>query len=184
MLTQEILKQRLHYDPLTGLFTWLVSNNSSRSNGEVAGSLNGAGYIQIRINKKFYLAHRLAFLFMNGSLPKGQVDHINHVKTCNAWANLRDVSELINHQNISKDMRNKTGVTGVKYRHNQDRFIARIGVNKTDVYLGSFKNLDDAVIARKHAEKHYGFHVNHGAEQKQKWHSNLLIEARPDARKC
>jgi len=63
-LTQKELKKRLNYDPITGLFTWASkkSNFSRIKIGAIAGTLDNKGYIIIRLNKKGYKAHRLAFL--------------------------------------------------------------------------------------------------------------------------
>jgi len=38
-----------------------------------------------------------------------------------------------------------------------------IGVNNKTIRLGSFTDKEDAIKARKHAEKLYGFHANHGS---------------------
>jgi hypothetical protein len=165
MVTQEILKSRLHYDPETGIFTWIKSNNSSISKGEVAGTLNHDGYIQIGINKKYYLAHRLAVLYMTGEFPEFEVDHIDHDRTKNNWENLRKVTGSENSMNLSVDVRNSTGVTGVYKRKTGKPWVARITVNRKEKYLGSFVDFDDAVEARKTAEVKYGFHKNHGNNQ-------------------
>lgn len=81
MLTQSELKNKLTYNPETGLF--------GRKN-KIAGSLRPNGYIQIGINKKLFRAHRLAFLYMTGEWPKSDVDHIDMDRKNNKWANLRE----------------------------------------------------------------------------------------------
>jgi hypothetical protein len=69
-LTQEKLKENLDHNPETGLFTWKVSNNNRIKIGNIAGSVSKTtGYRIIRFNKKNYLAHRLAFLYINGEFP-------------------------------------------------------------------------------------------------------------------
>ncbi|MFW4291481.1 HNH endonuclease [Salmonella enterica subsp. enterica serovar Paratyphi C] len=46
------------------------------------------GYIRIYINKKWYLAHRLAWLYVTGKWPINVIDHINRNKADNRFINL------------------------------------------------------------------------------------------------
>ncbi|WP_428999737.1 HNH endonuclease signature motif containing protein [Stenotrophomonas maltophilia] len=46
-----------------------------------------------------YRQHRLAWLYMTGQWPSGEIDHINHDRSDNRWHNLRDVSHQANQQN-------------------------------------------------------------------------------------
>ncbi|CCV12890.1 Pathogenesis-related transcriptional factor and ERF protein (fragment) [Mesorhizobium sp. STM 4661] len=57
MITHAELLERLHYDPLTGLFTWLVSSRPGWV-GKIAGSQHSQGYWHIRIRGHLYLAHQ------------------------------------------------------------------------------------------------------------------------------
>jgi len=43
MITAEKLRQRLHYEPLTGIFTWLINPNSGRRIGGVATTVAATG---------------------------------------------------------------------------------------------------------------------------------------------
>lgn len=99
MLTQEELKQKLIYDPETGIFTWIPRPRSFRRN-YVAGGQMLNGYITIGVGKP-YLAHRLAFLYMTGQFPTNQVDHINRIRNDNRWCNLRDATSSENSFNKS-----------------------------------------------------------------------------------
>lgn len=88
-ILQKRLKELLHYDPETGVFTWLRREGKSRavsvfnSNyaGKVAGNIqtDSSGHKQISIyfDKKAHKAHRLAWLYVYGKMPKGIIDHIN-----------------------------------------------------------------------------------------------------------
>ncbi len=67
-LTQARLKELLHYDPETGVFTWRVrSCNRWPTPGRVAGTPDGKGYLMVVIDGQRYKCHRLAFLYMAGS---------------------------------------------------------------------------------------------------------------------
>ena len=91
-LTVEELKKHLTYNPETGLLTW-------NKNGKTAGSYKKGGYISICINKRFYQAHRLAWLYTHGEWPNGVIDHINMDKHDNRLKNLRDITHAENLQN-------------------------------------------------------------------------------------
>ena len=66
ILAQKELKELLHYDPETGIFTWLVSPSSKVKAGSIAGHVHLNGYRYIQVNCKRYLSHRLAWLYMTG----------------------------------------------------------------------------------------------------------------------
>jgi len=137
-LTQSRLKELLHYDPETGIFTRRVGRGPSKAGARV-GSRNSCGYIQITIDYRNYHAHRLAFLYMTGALPEQQVDHINGVRNDNRWANLRDVSANCNHRNIGGPMKNNTsGFLGVCWDKNWNSWKASITVARRSVNLGRF----------------------------------------------
>lgn len=95
-MNQAELKQRVHYDPDSGLFTWLTG----KRRGQQAGSLKPNGYIRINFARGLMLAaHRCAWLYMNGVWPSNQIDHINRVRSDNRFCNLRDVSASQNQLN-------------------------------------------------------------------------------------
>lgn len=50
---------------------------------------------------------------------------------------------------------NTSGVKGVSWRKDDKMWIARIGVNKTRIFLGYFNSFEDAVVTRKEAEQKY-----------------------------
>jgi len=161
-LTQERLKSLLHYDPCTGVFTWLDRRSIRVAAGHIAGGIHPHGYIHIGINKRQYGAHRLAFLYMTGEMPVNQVDHINGVRDDNKWANLRHATHSINSKNRRKDKTNKSGVTGVHWNKRDERWQSNIRINWELLFLGYFTDWFEAVCARKSAETKYGFHINHG----------------------
>ena len=162
-LTQAKLKEVLHYDPDTGLFVWIkkTSHASRIKFGQVAGTMKN-GYVNITIYGTRHLAHRLACLYVNGSFPENCVDHENHVKDDNRWFNLREATHQDNMRNIALRGNNKSGINGVGWRDDLQKWHARIVNNKKSVHLGYFSNIKDAAEARKIAEHKYGYHINHG----------------------
>ena len=159
-LTQEYLKSVLEYDETTGHFIWIKRTAPCVKVGEVAGGLNVHGYWRISLFNKRWLAHRLAFLYMTGSFPKDEVDHLNHRSDDNRWCNLREVSHQENGKNQKLRRTNKSGFTGVL--HDGHRWRAEITVDGKGKFLGYYDTIYGAIVARKAAEKGLGYHKNHG----------------------
>lgn len=160
-LTQERLKEFLHYDPETGLFKWMARTARNVKVGDAAGCLDRHGYIRISIKGRHYRSHRLAYLYMTGRFPK-QIDHINHDRADNRWINLREVNQAENNKNRPMQGNNKSGFIGVSFHKRQGRWQALIRVDGKLTHLGYHNKLSDAVLARVEAESLYGFHLNHG----------------------
>lgn len=155
-LTQKQLKELLHYDPDTGIFTWAISRRGFKK-GKVAGNINSIGYRRIYINKKSYLAHRLAWLYMEGYFPEYCIDHINRIRNDNRFINLRHVSIQCNIINSKISKTNTSGITGICWRKLHNIWLVRINANNKRMYLGSYENFDDAVRARWNGEVKYNF---------------------------
>lgn len=151
-ITQERLKQVLHYDPGTGIFTWKVPSGRRVKAGQVAGSPTYKGYVRIMVDNCSKRAHNLAWLYVYGEWPKDQLDHINRVKTDNRIANLRESSPLLNQRNLSKACNNTSGVTGVTWSRKESKWVAQIVDNHKATRLGAFEDFNEAVSARKAAE--------------------------------
>ena len=110
------------------------------------------GYAYVRISGTDYLAHRIVWLIFHGYWPE-TVDHINRIRSDNRICNLRDVSNLENHQNMSKYASNSSGVTGVHWCKTNRVWVAKITIFKKVRKLGNFTHKADAIAARKLAEK-------------------------------
>ena len=154
-LTAEYLRSILSYDPESGIFTRKVSTAHRVKVGDVAGSPDGAGYLNIRVCSRKYQAHRLAWLHTHGVWPTDQIDHINRVKTDNRIANLREVTNKQNQQNAGKRSDNKSGHPGVSWHKQRSKWQVKIMHNQKQIHLGYFSILEEAIAARKAAEKLY-----------------------------
>lgn len=142
MLTQERLKEVLHYNPDTGRCTWKVSPSTHVKIGDDAGHLHN-GYVRVTIDGIRIMAHRLAWLFMTGCLPLQKIDHRNGMRSDNRWGNLREGSNSFNLQNQRRPMiTNTTGLLGVK--RNGRGFAAKIVVNGMVHWLGTYKTAEEA----------------------------------------
>lgn len=136
-LSVETLKRCLHYEPATGVFTRLATANFNprAKAGEVAGGRDTRGYVVIRIGRQKYMAHRLAWFYMHGEWPRGDVDHINRVIDDNRIANLREATRSQNNANTGVPKHNSSGIKGVCFDKATGSWMAYMQVK------GKFKNL-------------------------------------------
>lgn len=141
-ISHERLRSVLDYNPETGLFTRVV-RSGAKMPGDVAGTRHTHGYVQICQDGRLYLAHRLAWLWMTGSFPSNEIDHINGVKDDNRFANLRDVAKSVNLENITRPRRNGTsGFLGVSPARRG--WQAKIQVNGRTIWLGDYEDPAEA----------------------------------------
>ena len=112
------------------------------------------GYIEGNLPDKVVLLHIYIMEQYENALV---VDHIGGHKTrhdCRK-VNLRIGTEGQNHMNTKLPSDNKSGVTGVHFDKNRQKWLASIGLNNKSIHLGRFDSFDDAVKARKEAEEKY-----------------------------
>ena len=158
-LTQDRLKELLHYDPETGKFVWVgrFSFASRVIIGSFAGTVhptNCGTYIRIEIGGKSYYAHQLAYLFMTGSFI-GILDHRDGDGLNNSWENLRPTNAKLNCANAKIRRDNSSGFKGVTWDKRSRKWHARIGGGVNRKSLGYFSAAEDArkayVTAAKNA---------------------------------
>ena len=140
MLTQERLKDLLHYDPETGVFTRKVALSPKTRVGEVAGGKCSLGYWQISVEGKLHRSHRLAWLYIKGKWPKHQIDHIDGNKCNNSFRNLREANFNQNSFNRPKQSNNTSGYKGVSWHDKANKWTAEIKAYGVKRRLGLFKS--------------------------------------------
>lgn len=157
MLTQQRLKELLHYDPRTGVFTWTknLSPRSRAKSGAVAGCVLPRGYRQIKLDGVRYLGHRLAWLYVNGHWPADEIDHIDGDPSNNVLSNLREANRTQNRANTRRKKNSVSGLKGVSWDITKRRWVARIGVGRRSVFLGTFNNKANAHMAYIVAARQY-----------------------------
>jgi len=162
-LTQEMLKELLHYNPDTGIFTWTDKVRNKNRKGAIAGSVYSKGYLMIKVNNQWnknrYLAHRLAFLYMEGYFPENDIDHINRIPLDNRWCNLREVSKSCNAKNKDILPNNTSGITGVTKYNDKGvvSYRASIQIGLKQIKLKRRKTFSEAVKDRHDAEIKYEY---------------------------
>ena len=139
LITQERLKELLHYDPETGVFTRKVRTSARVRIGDASGATDSKGHRQISVGGKRYLAHRLAWLYVNGVWPRHQVDHINGARSDNRITNLREANVSQNQQNQRKPRSDSTsGYLGVSFNNQRGKWRAQIRVRGKVRHIGLF----------------------------------------------
>lgn len=85
------------------------------------------------------------------------VDHIGGEETRNdnRRSNLRIATHSQNSQNACLHSNNTSGYTGVTWDKRNNKWIAQIKLNYKNIFLGRYKNIDDAIKARQEAEEIY-----------------------------
>jgi HNH endonuclease len=150
MLTQEQLKSILHYNPETGIFTRLhwLDKRGRKWGGQInIGCISTTdGYLYISVNNKKHAAHRLAFLYIYGSSPINQIDHINGIRNDNRFINLRSCTAEYNLQNQrNPHTNNVSGLLGVHTSNNKSKsFRSKITANGIQKHIGYFKCKEEA----------------------------------------
>lgn len=154
-LSKELLRERLDYDPLTGIFTWKPRANYPRNwntkyAGKTAGSLSGKGYILIKLTidgkRGTFLASRLAFIYMEDRCPP-MVDHKDRNRQNDRWENLRGATRSQNAHNSRMQSNNKSGFKGVDFVKGRDKWRAMICFNRRPKCLGYFSSPEEAHAA-------------------------------------
>ena len=142
-LTRESLMGILRYIPESGIFTWVKPPaHQTLKSGDLAGYLRDNGYWYIKINRRAYSAHRLAWLYVHGEWPTHLIDHINGIKSDNRIENLRQANKSQNCANGKLRTHNTSGLKGVSKFKNKWR--AQITHNQVVIYLGLFNTKEEA----------------------------------------
>ena len=166
-LTQERVKNLMHYNPATGVFIW-THRKSGVTPGMQAGSKHVTGYIDITVDGRVYKAHRLAILWMEGYWPEHTVDHINRIRDDNRYLNLREATYQCQARNCKVAKNNTSVVTWVRWRSQRGSWQAFVMVSGKIFYLGHYKSVLAAAYARYAAEQCLGFQdcdINSSAKQ-------------------
>lgn len=163
------LLKLLHYDPETGIFTWLprpIQQQQDKSwNARWAGKRAGSHWVGSRsgpywklvILWQVHYAHRIAWFYMTGEWPEEDIDHKDGDGVNNRWANFRLATPSQNHQNMKPRTDCASGLKGAYYDKRRGRYFSQITISGKLRRIGTFSSAEEAHAAYcAEAEKHFG----------------------------
>lgn len=146
-LTESIVKEYLDYNKETGIFVLKKKRSKNDSGvGKQFGYLDGRGYLHSSLLGRKYKLHRLAWMYVYGAMPIGQIDHINGNRTDNRICNLREVNQIQNSANIRK-VRSLSGYKGVYPLRDKYGVIISWVAQHNKTHLGCFNTSEEAAKA-------------------------------------
>jgi hypothetical protein len=179
-ITAEIVRELFDYAPDTGVLSWrerelkwfssqhACSAWNSRFAGKRAGGLvvGESGYRRrsVAVFNKKHLEHRIIWMWMTGEEPPANIDHDNRDATDNRWVNIASSTPLANQHNLSRNINNRSGVTGVHWHKGAGKWAAGVTLNRKAIHLGLFEEIDEAAMAVLEFRAENGFHKGHGLE--------------------
>lgn len=163
------------YNSETGSMVWRNKDErepdavrwNSRYAGKECGTVDDKGYRRIlfrfdRASPFKIRAHRLAWFISYGSLPVGEIDHINQDKADNRLTNLRDVPKALNQRNGTRKGNNTSGVAGVSWHKQRGKWCAQASMDGKHYHLGLFEEITEAETAARKFRASHGFTETHG----------------------
>ena len=115
--------------------------------------------IDDKYNKSVLMIHQVIAEIKYGEYESSNSipDHLSRDTDDNRKCNIILKSNQRNSHNRGLSKVNTSGKTGVSYNKEKNMWTAYITVNYKTKYLGDYTDFNDAVNARKEAEKKYGF---------------------------
>ena len=143
----EITLSRLHelFDYKDGNLIWKIDKSRRVKAGDIAGSLNKLGYIEIGVDRRVYKAHRLIYFYHNGHLPLS-TDHIDGNKSNNKIENLRNATTSQNAMNRKISTKNSSGIKGVIWHKRDKKWVVQVKVNSKYHSFGYYDNKELAEL--------------------------------------
>lgn len=145
MITQEYLKNLFDYDGFN--LIWKESRGPAKAKS-IAGTINSRGYRHIRIDNKFYQAHRLIWIYIYGFLNDTDfIDHIDRNRNNNQINNLRKCSNTENSLNRKVSSTSSSGIKNL-YTTKSGLYYIECVLNGKQYRTQKFKNIEDAIEIR------------------------------------
>jgi hypothetical protein len=145
------LLETLAYDPETGVFRAKIDRAQLRAGDIVGNNSHRRGYQLIRLDYARFLAHRLAWFYVMGEWPSGEIDHIDGDPANNRIANLRIADRQQNCWNTAAAPRKGAVIRNIKFKGKRVQVMFARG--NTRVYHKSFPTLCQAIHSRNRMAK-------------------------------
>ena len=166
------LRQLFIYEPDTGRLIWRErpremfktasefkrwnNRHAGKDAGGVSAKPSGYQQIQVRLNGKLWMAHRIAFAIYHGREPWPEIDHIDRNPINNRIDNLREASRSLNEWNKTDPRKNNnSGYLGVTWNKQREKWEAFIGIGGKQKHLGYHATPEQARAAYLAAKAKY-----------------------------
>jgi len=146
-LTVERIRNVLDYNPETGALKWRIALSRRTSVGSEAGvkGTNGRRYVQVLGEK--LLAHRLIWFYVHGVWPTANISPKNGDYDDLRLENLREQSLSETSFKGFRATSNKSGIKGVSWSSNKNRWLAVITRDYRRYHIGYFITKEEAAAA-------------------------------------
>ena len=154
-----VLTSTFKYVPETGRLLNLTSRTSRKAGEYADATILSCGYRTVYVEGEHYYAHRAVWALVKGYDTKNFIDHRNKDGGDNRIENLRECTHGMNMMNRSRPVHNTSGVKGVTFRKDNQKWRAYVSKNRVRYSLGDFsdKALAEAAVAKERARLHGDF---------------------------
>ena len=152
-ITHKRLLELVEYNPDSGDILSRIDRGSRCKKGKVLGTKNATGHIVLQLDKRMYLAHRLAWFYCFKEWPIGIIDHIDRDPSNNRLDNLREATKATNNYNSKLYNTNTTGIKGAFFDCRRNKYYSQIVFNGKKTWLGYFNTSEEAGSAYAVAAK-------------------------------
>jgi hypothetical protein len=134
------IRQTFRYDERNGAIYRVAT-------GAVATKMNTKGYLRVKLARREYLAHRVAWFLFYGEWPTKFIDHKNRDTADNNIGNLREADRTQNQANSRLLAANTSGKKGVTWHKHCQKWQAAIKSGGKNYHLGLFHDVESAHAA-------------------------------------
>lgn len=125
-----------------------------------AGRLQ-VGFFKTKTKSRFFIHRLVALAFIENPENKEQIDHIDNNQSNNRVENLRWATHQENNRNTQIQNNNTTGVKGVYWAKREQKWLAKIMIDRIDIHIGLFNTIEEATHARQtRANEVFGIFTN------------------------